>query len=152
MAKGRSSRRPSRTRPLRYAQEIVQRLGGRTTSLVHSAGEGWWTDSFVFSVPYHGKNFWIRIGTDPSGEAVSYVVGKRPEEAHLIWSDTLQRAVPSRDALFEAEGQRPWPSALVLASTLRALLRRTLGRRSSRPTSRTSRRLRKTSGHSHARA
>lgn len=99
----------------RYAAQVAALLGGRRPR--YEDGKVWWYDSAVFSVPFRGRAYWIRIGSDRDGVGSSFVV-------------TYDRnAIPRADyVVAEVEGAIPWPTARRLAATLRGHLVRAASR------------------------
>ena len=99
----------------KYAARIASKLGGLRPR--YEEGKVWWYDSAVFSVPFVGRTYWVRIGSDRDGVGASFVI-------------TFDRgAIPRADyVIAEVEGWRPWPSVDELGDTLRGHIVHASGR------------------------
>ena len=91
---------------MHYVTQVAKLLGSRVPP-PYEEGTGPWRRFSVFPVRHDGREFWIRLGTDATGQTHAYSV-------------TLGR---SAVLVREVDGQKPWPPAPALAATLRTLLR-----------------------------
>ncbi len=100
----------------KYARAVAKALRAHVPT--YQDGDGWWYHMAIMSVPFGKHTFWVRIGSDPYGNAVSYVASWEAALAKRFgWAATRKHSIEW------IEGEHPVPKPGVLGATLRTILR-----------------------------